>query len=57
MNVRMGALTQRNFTIARQGAVVFDVIGWLWRRGNVIGVITKEHIADEVAGSVRLYSR
>lgn len=40
-----------------QGAVVFDVIVRLWRRGNVIGLITKEHIADEVAGSVRMYPR
>jgi CIC family chloride channel protein len=71
--VRMGTLAQRNFTIVRQGAVVFDVIARLWRRkatmgvvvdgkgrprrGNVIGVITKEHIADEVAGSVRMYPR
>lgn len=71
--VRMGSLAQRNFTIVRQGAVVFDVIARLWRRkatmgvvvegmgrprrSNVIGVITKEHIADEVAGSVRMYPR
>jgi CIC family chloride channel protein len=71
--VRMGELAQRNFTIVRQNAVVFDVIARLWRRqavmgvvvdgpgrprrDNVVGVITKEHIADEVASSVRMYPR
>jgi CIC family chloride channel protein len=70
---RMGVLAQRNFTIVRPGEVVFDVIARLWRRGavmgvvaegprrpraeNVVGVITKEHIADEVASSVRMYPR
>jgi len=69
--VKMGALAQRNYTIVRKSAVVFDVIARLWRRGavmgvvvdgsgrprrdNVVGVITKEHIADEVAASVRMY--
>jgi CIC family chloride channel protein len=71
--VPMGALAQRNFTIVRKGAVVFDVIARLWRRkatmgvvvegqgrprrGDVVGVITKDHIADEVASSVRIYPR
>jgi CIC family chloride channel protein len=72
-NVKMAELAQRNFTIVRPGEVVFDVIARLWRHGavmgivtdgpgrprahNVIGVITKEHIADEVASSVRMYPR
>jgi CIC family chloride channel protein len=72
-SVKMGELAQRNYTIVRKDAVVFDVIGRLWRRGgmmgvvvdgrgvprrdNVVGVITKEHIADEVAASVRMYPR
>ena len=72
-NVPMGDLAQRNFTIIRKGSVVFDVIVRLWRRrasmgvvvdgpgrpraDKVIGVITKEHIADEVASSVRIYPR
>ena len=54
-------------------AVVFDVIARLSRRqaamavvvagtgrpraDKVVGVITKEHIADEVARSVRMYPR
>ena len=72
-SVKMGTLAQRNYTIVRKDAAVFDVIGRLWRHGammgvvvdgrgvprrdNVVGVITKEHIADEVAASVRMYPR
>jgi CIC family chloride channel protein len=69
----ISALAQRNFTIVRSGAVMFDVIARLWRRravmgvvvdgtgwpraDKVIGVITKDNIADEVASSVRMYPR
>ena len=72
-DVPMGTLARRNFTIVRADAVVFDVIARLTRRravmgivvegtgrpraDKVIGVITKEHIADEVARSVRMYPR
>ena len=72
-NIPMRSLVQRNYTIVRKNAVVFDVISRLQRRkaimgivvdGNgrprvsdVVGVITKEHIADEVASSVRMYGR
>jgi CIC family chloride channel protein len=72
-NVTMGMLARRNFTIVRTGAVVFDIIARMTRRratmalvidgpgrpraDKVIGVITKEHIADEVARSVRIYPR
>jgi CIC family chloride channel protein len=72
-DVTMGALAQRNFTVVRPKEVVFDVIARMWRRhavmgivaegkgqpraGNVVGVITKEHIADEVGSSVRMYPR
>jgi chloride channel protein, CIC family len=72
-SVPMGTLAQRNFTIVRMDAVVFDVIARFWRRkaimgvvvdgpgrpraNNVVGVITKEHVADEVASSVRMYPR
>ncbi len=71
--VKMGELAQRNYTIVRKGDAVFDVIRRMWRRGammgvvvdtpvrprqnDVVGVITKEHIADEVAASVRMYPR
>jgi chloride channel protein, CIC family len=72
-DVPMGALARRDFTIARTDAVVFDIIARLSRRravmavvvagsgrpraDNVVGVITNEHIADEVARSVSMYSR
>ena len=72
-SVTMGELAQRNYSIVRQDAVVFDVISRLWRRhavmgvvvsgrgrprrDNVVGIISKEHIADEVASSVRMYPR
>ncbi|MFI4981317.1 MAG: chloride channel protein [Nevskiales bacterium] len=72
-DVPIGTLAQRNFTIVRTGSVVFDVISRLSRRkavmgvvvegtgrpraDNVVGVITKEHIADEVAKSVQMYPR
>jgi len=72
-DVTMGALARRNFTIVPTDSVVFDIISRLSRRravmgvvveghgrpraNNVVGVITKEHIADEVARSVRMYPR
>ena len=73
-DVLMGSLAQRNFTIVRRDAVMFDVIARLWRRhaamgivvdgrrrlprvDDVVGVITREHVADEVARSVRVYTR
>ncbi|HVC17570.1 MAG TPA: chloride channel protein, partial [Rhodanobacter sp.] len=70
-DVTLGSLAQRNYTIVRAGSAVFDVIARLGRHkaimgivvegqgrpraNNVVGVITKEHIADEVASSVRIY--
>jgi CIC family chloride channel protein len=72
-DVTMGTLARHNFTVVPADSVVFDVISRLSRRravmgvvvegtgrpraGNVVGVITKEHIADEVARSVRMYPR
>jgi CIC family chloride channel protein len=72
-DVPMGTLAQRNFTIVRPGDAMFDVIARLRRRNavmgvvvegpglpradRVLGVITKEHIADEVASSVSMYPR
>ncbi|HET7879778.1 MAG TPA: chloride channel protein [Acetobacteraceae bacterium] len=72
-NVRMGDIAQRNFTIVREDAVMFDVIARLSRKravmaivaprrgrpraDNILGVISKEHIADAVAQSVRIYPR
>jgi CIC family chloride channel protein len=64
-------IASRNFTIVREDDIVFDVIQRVWRkhaamalvvRGtgiprpeNVVGVITKEHVADSVASSVKVY--
>ena len=72
-HVSMGTLALRKFTIAPRNEAMFDVISRLWRRNatmaivvdgttrprrdNVVGVITKEHVADEVASSVRMYPR
>jgi CIC family chloride channel protein len=69
--VRLREIASRNFTLVREDDIVFDVIRRLWRkratmalvvrRGgvprpwNVVGVITKEHIADSVASSVKVY--
>jgi CIC family chloride channel protein len=72
-HVSMGTLALRKFTIAPRNEAMFDVISRLWRRNatmavvvdgttrprreNIVGVITKEHVADEVASSVRMYPR
>ena len=67
----LGALATRNFTIVREDDIAFDVIRRVWRRqaatalvvrgrgvprpGDVVGVITKELVADSVANSVQVY--
>jgi CIC family chloride channel protein len=72
-DVPMGTLARRDFTIVRTDAAVFDIIARLSRRraamgvvvegsgrpraDKVVGVITKEHIAEEVVSSVRIYPR
>jgi CIC family chloride channel protein len=69
--VTMRDIAYRNFTVAREDDIVFDVIQRIWRRhavmalvvrgkgvprpGDVVGVITKEHVADSVAESVKVY--
>jgi CIC family chloride channel protein len=73
--VTFGDVARRDFRIARENDVAFDVITRLWRRGSamalvvhqhapgfhiprpsdVIGVITKEHVADAVAAGIRAY--
>lgn len=70
--VRMRDVASRAYTIVREDAVVFDVIQRIWRRhatmavvvrgrgiprpDDVVGVITKEHVADSVASSVKVYA-
>jgi chloride channel protein, CIC family len=64
-------IASRNFTVVREDDIAFDVIQRLWRRravmalvtrgrgvpraANVVGVITKEHVADSVATSIKIY--
>jgi CIC family chloride channel protein len=70
-NVTLGDVARRNFTAVREGAALFDVITRMRRKGaamalvipaagypeagRILGVITKEHIADSVANSIGLY--
>ena len=69
--VSLGSVANERFTIAHVDDIMFDVIHRFWRRhasmiivvsgkgmpraSKVVGVITKEHIADSVAESVRPY--
>jgi CIC family chloride channel protein len=69
--VTLGDVASRNFTVVPEDAVAFEVIDRMWRRGatmavvarghtvphaaDVAGVITKEHVADSVAESVKIY--
>jgi CIC family chloride channel protein len=69
--VTLGDVANRNFTVVREDETAFDVIRRMWRRNaimavvvrgrgvprgsDVAGVITKEHVADSVADSVKAY--
>ena len=69
--VSLGEVANRNFTVVREDETAFDVIRRMWRRNaimavvvrgrgvprgsDVAGVITKEHVADSVADSVKAY--
>jgi len=71
-DVTLGAVASRDFTLARRGDVMFNVIGRMWRRkatmaivtesggvpraDSVMGVISKEHVADSVADSIKAYA-
>ena len=64
-------LASHDFIIVREDDIVFDIIQRLWRKGgvmalvmrqlgkgqptDVVGVITKEHVANSVANSVKVY--
>jgi CIC family chloride channel protein len=70
-SVRLRDVASRGFTIVREGDAAIDVIQRLWRkqatmalvmrgRGlprpeNIVGVITKDAVADSVASNVTLY--
>ena len=67
--VTMGAVAQRNFTLARENDIVFDIVQRMSRHGaamavvtktggrgrpsEVVGIISKEHIADSFAESIK----
>ena len=67
--VTLADVAQRNFTIAREKDIVFDIVqrmgkhnaamavvvksGGRGRPSEVIGIISKEHIADSVADSIK----
>ncbi|WP_408352673.1 chloride channel protein [Paraburkholderia aromaticivorans] len=69
--IELGTLAQRNFIVVQEKDVAFDVISRLWKHHavmavvverpdgagpvRVLGVIAKEHIADSVAGSIRIF--
>ena len=71
--VTLADVASRDFTIVGEDAVAYDVIDKMWRkhalmavvvRGHgvpgaedVLGVITKEHVADSVASSLKIYPR
>ena len=71
--VTLGDVASRDFIVVGEDEVVFDVIERMWRKhavmtvvvrgrgvprgADVVGVITKEHVADSVASSVKIYQR
>ncbi|HEY2682682.1 MAG TPA: chloride channel protein [Steroidobacteraceae bacterium] len=71
-HVTLGSVASEQFTVAHEGDIMFDVIQHMWHANaamvvvieedalpqarNVVGVLTKEHIADSVADSVRPYA-
>jgi CIC family chloride channel protein len=71
--VTLGDVASRNFTIVVEDMVASDVIERMWRKeasmavvvrgrgsprgDDVSGIITKEHVADSVASSLKIYPR
>ena len=72
IGITLGDVAQSNYIIARAEDTAFDVITHLWREDGVmavvvkgdgspradtvVGVISKEHIADSVADSIKPYA-
>jgi CIC family chloride channel protein len=70
--IRLGDVAQRNFTIARENDILFDVVQRMARRdatmavvvkdggrgrpSEIVGIVSKEHIADSVAESIKPFS-
>ena len=71
--VTLGDVASPDFVVVGPDEAVFDVIERMWRKDatmaivvdghgvpradDVLGVITKEHVADSVASSIRIYPR
>jgi len=69
-DVKLGDLVRPRFILVQADEVAFDVITRMWDRKatmaivvsrdggpeHVLGVVTKDHIADTVASSVQIYS-
>jgi CIC family chloride channel protein len=63
--VTLGEVASRNFIVVPEHETAFDVIRRMWRRNaimavvlrasEIVGVITKEHVADSVAESIKAY--
>ena len=69
--VHFGDVAQRNFTLARENDVMFDVVQRMARRAatmavvttaegrgrpsQIVGIISKEHVADSVAESIKRF--
>jgi len=67
--VSFGDIAERNFTLARESDLMFDVVQRMarreatmaivskndgrWRSGHIVGIISKEHVADSVAKSIK----
>ena len=67
----VGQVASSDYTIVRDNAIAFDVIERMWRKHafmaivvkgagiphgeDVVGVITKEHVADSVASGMKIY--
>ena len=70
--VTLSEVASREFTVTRPEDMMFNVIGRMWRRKatmaivvgragvpratDVIGVISKEHVANSVADSIKVYA-
>jgi CIC family chloride channel protein len=63
--VSLGEVASRNFIVVPEDTTAYEVIRRMWRRnaimavvlraGEVAGVITKEHVADSVADSIKAF--
>lgn len=72
-DILLGTLAQRNFIVVQKQDAAFDVITRLWKAHatmavvveawqdhstvRVLGIIAKEHIADAVASSIKIFPR